>query len=98
MARQALYGMARSEVELGRPAAALPHLARLEALSQGRPPSELEALGKLRQGMALDALGRRGEAVRCYREVLAMKSAPGATRSRARGFLERPYASRSLAR
>jgi hypothetical protein len=47
-------------------------------------------MGRLRTGMALDALGRRSDALRRYRETLALPDAAGA-HERARIYLGRPY-------
>ncbi|MES1245708.1 MAG: tetratricopeptide repeat protein, partial [Acidobacteriota bacterium] len=78
MAEQALYLLARTTMWRGRPAEALAYIDRLERLTAQRPVmSEYKALGKLRKGMAFDALGKRQDAMRCYRDVLAMKGYDG---------------------
>jgi tetratricopeptide (TPR) repeat protein len=93
MAEQALYLLARTSMWQRRPNEALGYIEQLERLTSNRPAvSEYKALGKLRKGMALDALGRRQDAVRCYRDVLAMKGDDD-VRSRAKGYLRKPYRS-----
>jgi tetratricopeptide (TPR) repeat protein len=96
MAEQALYLLARTAMWQRRPAEALGYLEQLDRLTAQRPVlSEYKALGRLRKGMAFDSLGKRQDAVRCYREVLAMKGFDGDddVRSRAKGFLRKPYRS-----
>ncbi|HEX3130153.1 MAG TPA: tetratricopeptide repeat protein [Thermoanaerobaculia bacterium] len=96
MAEQALYLLARTTMWQGRPAEALGYINQLERLTAQRPvESEYKALGKLRKGMAFDALGKRQDAVRCYRDVLAMKGydGDGDIRSRAKGYLKKPFRS-----
>ena len=90
-AEQALYYLARAQVDAGETAAALDLFERLEALgATSRRETAFEVLGRLRQGMALDVLGRRDEAQRRYREVLALREI-GSTHEQARRYLERPY-------
>jgi tetratricopeptide (TPR) repeat protein len=96
MAEQALYLLARTTMWQGRPAEALGYINQLERLTSQRPVlSEYKALGKLRKGMALDVLGKRQDAVRCYRDVLALKGYDGDddVRSRAKGYLRKPFRS-----
>jgi tetratricopeptide (TPR) repeat protein len=97
MAERALYLLARVEMRERRNAEALAYLERLESLTASRPiVTEYKALGRLRKGMALDALGRRQDAVRCYREVLSLRGdydGDGDVRSRAKGYLKKPYLS-----
>jgi tetratricopeptide (TPR) repeat protein len=96
MAEQSLYLLARTTMWQRRPAEALAYIDRLDRLTAQRPViSEYKALGKLRKGMALDALGKRQDAVRCYRDVLAMKGydGDGDVRSRAKGYLRKPFRS-----
>jgi hypothetical protein len=77
-----------------RPDAALAYIEQLERLTATRPHvTEYKALGRLRKGMALDAMGKRQDAVRCYRDVLAMKGGDDDVRSRAKGYLKKPYRS-----
>jgi tetratricopeptide (TPR) repeat protein len=96
MAERALYLLARVEMRQRRNVEALAYLERLESLTASRPiVTEYKALGRLRKGMALDALGRRQDAVRCYRDVLSLRGdhADGDVRSRAKGYLKKPYLS-----
>jgi tetratricopeptide (TPR) repeat protein len=93
LAEQALYYLARADMGQAQFEAALEHLGRLETLTSRFPansPSYYRVHGRLRQGMALDALGRRDEAEARYREVTEMTDY-GGTRDRARRYLERPY-------
>lgn len=94
MAEQALYLLARVEMWQGRHNEALAYIEQLERLTATRPAiTEYKALGRLRKGMALDAMGRRQDAVRCYRDVLSMKNGDSDIRSRAKTFLRKPYRS-----
>ncbi|HYN21861.1 MAG TPA: tetratricopeptide repeat protein [Thermoanaerobaculia bacterium] len=97
MAEQALYLLARTEMWQRRHSEALTYIAQLETLTSTRPfVTEYRALGRLRKGMALDALGQRQDAVRCYRDVLAMKArydGDDDIRSRAKGYIKKPYRS-----
>lgn len=87
---QALYVLSRVEMQRRMYPQALTHLERLEGLMARRPVNtEYRALGRLRRGMALDVLGRRQEAVRCYKEVLAMKH--DQARGWAKGYLKKPF-------
>jgi tetratricopeptide (TPR) repeat protein len=91
VAEQALYVLSRIEMQLNLHSVALAYLERLEALNVKRPVStEYRSLARLRHGMALDALGRRAEAVRCYREALTMKG-PDFVDEKAKLFLKTPY-------
>lgn len=90
IAEQALYVLSRVEMQRRMYPQALAHLERLETLMARRPVNtEYRALGRLRRGMALDALGRRPEAVRCYKEVVGMKH--DLARDRAKGYLKKPF-------
>lgn len=92
VAEEALYWLARVEMGQRRYDGAIEYLDRLEFLAAERTyDAYYQAVGRLRRGMAYDALGRRDEALRCYREVLAMKSV-GDARDRAKEFLDRPFA------
>lgn len=92
VAEEALYWLARVEMGQGRYDGAIEYLDRLEFLAAERNyDAYYQAVGRLRRGMALDALGRRQEALRCYREVLAMKSG-GDARDRAKEYVARPFA------
>lgn len=87
---QALYVLSRAEMQRRMYPQALAHLERLEKLMVRRPVNtEYRALGRLRRGMALDALGRRPEAVRCYKDVLAMEH--DQARDWAKGYLKKPF-------
>jgi tetratricopeptide (TPR) repeat protein len=88
---QALYVLSRVEMQRNLHSVALAYLERLEDLNTRRPlKTEYKALCRLRRGMALDALGRRPEAVRCYREAMAMKG-PDVVEEKAKIFLKKPY-------
>jgi tetratricopeptide (TPR) repeat protein len=97
LAERALYLLARVEMRQQRNLEALALIDQLERLTASRPIlSEYKALGRLRKGMALDALGRREDAVRCYRDVLAMQrgyDGDDDVRGRAKGYLRKPYPS-----
>jgi tetratricopeptide (TPR) repeat protein len=88
---QALYTLSRVEMQRNLHSVALAYLERLEDLNTRRPlTTEYRSLARLRRGMALDALGRRADAVRCYREALAMKG-PDFVDEKAKLFLRKPY-------
>jgi len=97
MAEQALYLLARVEMWQQHHAEALAYIQQLEQLTATRPViNEYKALGLLRKGMAFDAMGKRQAAVRCYRDVLAMKGGYDGdddVRSRAKGYLKKPFRS-----
>lgn len=96
MAEQALYLLARVEMWQSHHHEALAYIQQLERLTATRPVNEYKALGLLRKGMAFDAMGNRQAAVRCYRDVLAMKGGydgDSDVRSRAKTFLRKPYRS-----
>ena len=99
MAEQALYLLARVEMWQRRHGEALAYIERLERLTSTRPiMTEYKALGRLRKGMALDALGKRTEAVSCYRDVLDMKGTYDGdddVRNRARNYIRKPYRDRA---
>ncbi len=91
VAQESLYWLARIEMTQGRHEQALQVLDRLEYLASERTyDAYYQAVGRLRRGMALDALGRREEALRCYRDVLDMAGA-GDARDRAQEFLVQPF-------
>ncbi len=91
LAQEALYWLARGEMESGRYEGALQYLDRLDYLAAEREwDPYFRAAGRLRRGMTYDLLGRRDEAVRCYRDVLAIKGV-GDVRDRAQEFLAKPY-------
>ena len=96
MAEQALYLSARVEMWQSHHSEALAYIQQLERLTAKRPVNEYKALGLLRKGMAFDAMGKRQAAVRCYRDILAMKGGYDGhddVRSRAKGYLKKPYRS-----
>lgn len=91
IAEQALYYLARERMIRDAYDEALQYLVQLDALTardDGHTP--YRALGRLRQGMVYDALGRRAAAERSYREVLEMDDHHG-THDRAERYLETPY-------
>jgi tetratricopeptide (TPR) repeat protein len=91
--QQALYVLGRDEVRWRRYADALPHLERLEGLpSRGRIDDDYRAYGRLYRGMALDALGRRDEAVYWYHRALTPR-APDEVHDKAKTFLRAPFRS-----
>ncbi len=91
VAQEALYWLARVEMGQRQYDGALEYLDRLEFLAAERTyDAYYQAVGRLRRGMAYDALGRRDDALRCYREVLTMKGG-GDARDRAKEFLARPF-------
>ena len=90
-AEQALYYLARSAMIRRDYGEALALLYRLQQIGEARAaPSTFFVLGRLRQGMALDARGEREAALARYREVLELPDRSGA-HDRARDYLERPY-------
>ncbi len=92
LAEQALFYLARADMANAQFEAALERLARLDVLTSRfrTTPSYYRVLGRLRQGMALDALGRRDEAIAAYQQVIGWPDYDG-TRDRARQYIERPY-------
>jgi tetratricopeptide (TPR) repeat protein len=89
--QQALYVLGRDEVRRKVYDDALSHLSRLEILpTRGRTDSDYKAYGRLYRGMALDALGRREEALYWYNRALGTRP-PGEVRDKARNFLRAPY-------
>ena len=90
-AEQALYYLARADMTYGGYRAALTRLQQLEALAaRTNRDTYFKVLGRLRQGMAYDALGQRELALAKYREVLSMKDWSGA-HDRAERYVERAY-------
>ncbi|MGI9175777.1 MAG: tetratricopeptide repeat protein [Rhodothermales bacterium] len=90
-AEQALYYTARADMVYGNYQPALDHLRQLEALAaRTNQETYFKVLGRLRQGMAYDALGQRQLAIAKYREVLSMKDWSGA-HDRAKQYVERPF-------
>lgn len=94
LAEQSLFQLARLEMMQGRPEAALPHLDRVEMLTERFQGGEsyYRVLGRLRRGMALDQLGRRDDAVALYEQVLRMRDLSD-SHATARRYLDRPYGS-----
>jgi tetratricopeptide (TPR) repeat protein len=91
LAEQALYYLARYDMRNGDYEAALDDLKRLEDLAtRTRDDTPYKVLGRLRQGMAFDALGFRDFAVMRYKQVTRMKEWSD-SRERAKRYLERPY-------
>lgn len=92
LAQEALYWLARSEMAYHRYDGALQYLDRLDYLAAERTyDAYFQAAGRLRRGMAYDAMGRRLDAQRCYREVLAMDNTGADVHDRAEEFLSKPY-------
>ena len=90
-AEQALYYLARSRMAVQEHQDALRYLLQLEALSaRNADDTYFKVVGRLRQGMAFDALGQRTLAQDRYRQVLSMKDWSGAHKQ-ARQYLKRPY-------
>ena len=90
-AEQALYYTARADMVYGNYQPALNHLRQLDAIAaRTNKETYFKVLGRLRQGMAYDALGQRDLAVAKYREVLSMKDWSGA-HDRAKQYVERPF-------
>ena len=86
------FYISRSHMEAGRFAEALMLLLQLEALSARLPQDTyFKVMGRLYQGMAYDATGRRSLAEARYEQVLAMR-AWGSSQRRARRYLLEPFA------
>ncbi len=91
IAEQALYYLARIQMSERNFQKALDHLLQLEALSaRSSEDSYFKVMGRLRQGMAYDALGKRSIAKSRYREVLKMK-AHASSHDRAERYLKNAY-------
>jgi tetratricopeptide (TPR) repeat protein len=88
--QQALYVLGRDEVKWKQYVDALTYLARLEDLPRQSNSGGYKAWGRVYRGMALDALGRREEALHWYRRTLAA-GGPDDARDRARGYVKSPY-------
>ena len=90
-AERALYVLAVLDMRDGDHRGALARLAALDRLPEpGGQERPLQTLGRLRQGMALDALGQRSAAIGRYRQVLARGDVED-SHQRARGHLQRPF-------
>jgi tetratricopeptide (TPR) repeat protein len=94
VAERSLYLLARVEMRFRRFDVALAHIEHLEKLTASRRglPTEYKGLSRLRRGMVHDAKGERTQAVRCYKDVLAMKDFDNdSARGRAKEYLKNPY-------
>lgn len=92
-AEQALYFLGRTAMLYTEYDEALRHLRELDRLAaRTDADTYFKVLGRLRQGMTLDAMGRRQDAMRMYRSVLSMRDWAGA-HERAEQYLERPFGS-----
>ena len=90
-AEQALYYLARSHMAVGEYATALERLERLdEVAARTRKDTYFKVWGRLRHGMACDAMGRRRCAIDRYREVLHMEEMAD-SHDRAMDYLKEPY-------
>jgi tetratricopeptide (TPR) repeat protein len=91
-AEQALYYLGRHAMIYGKPQDALAHLDRLHRIPsrQQKRDAVFRVMGRLRQGMCYDLLGRRQEAQRAYWDVLAAKNWHDA-HDQARRYLRQPY-------
>lgn len=90
-AQQALYFLARDRMHAGAYDAAIDYLVKLEALTtDDSDDNPYRVLGRLRQGMAYDALGKRDAATQRYREVLELDDHDEA-HDRAQEYLKEPY-------
>lgn len=90
-AEQAHYYLGRIAMVSHDYEAALTHFHDLERLADRTDEDAyFKVLGRLRQGMAYDATGRRAEAEHMYRTVLNMKDWAGA-HDRAEQYLATPY-------
>lgn len=90
VAQQAYYYIARSRLVRDEYRDALAALHQIERLAQGQRYGYFKTWGRLRQGMAYDALGRRDLAIDRYRQVLRMPDRAG-SHERAERYLQRPY-------
>ena len=94
VAERSLYLLSRVEMRFHRFDEALAHIEHLEKLTASRRdlPSDYRGLSRLRRGMVHDAKGERAQAVRCYKDVLAMKDFDNdSARDRAKVYLKKPY-------
>jgi hypothetical protein len=87
---QALYVLGRDDVRWRQFGEAIPVLSRLEGLPAAGSGADYKAYGRLYRGMALDALGKRDEAIYWYNRAIASKP-PGEVRDKARTYLRSPY-------
>ncbi|HET6568806.1 MAG TPA: tetratricopeptide repeat protein, partial [Rhodothermales bacterium] len=90
-AEQAFYYIARAKAAYGRSDEALQYLDQLIRLTARREEDTyFEVWGRVRQGMAYDALGQREQAVATYEVVLDMKDF-GNAHEWAERYLDKPY-------
>lgn len=91
MAEQSLYYLGRIAMMYNDHERALERFRELDRIARRTDDDTyFKVLGRLRQGMALDALGKRNEAISLYRTVLRMQDWAGA-HERARQYIESPY-------
>lgn len=91
VAEQALYYLGRRQMVLRNYQEALDYFLKLEALaSRLDDDTYFKVYGRLRQGMAYDAMGERELALQRYREVLDMKDWAG-VHDRARRYIKNSY-------
>lgn len=91
LAEQALYYLARLRMSDRDFDGALTYLLQLEALSaRTSEDTYFKVMGRLRQGMSYDAIGKRSLATTRYREVLKMKE-HARSHDRAETYLKNPY-------
>lgn len=91
LAQEAHYQLGQIALRLGRLDEALEGFRAAERLAlETEPASPYLILSRLHQGMTLDLMGRRQEAILRYRAVLEMPDQAGAHR-RARRYLRQPY-------
>jgi tetratricopeptide (TPR) repeat protein len=89
--QQALYVLGRDDVRFRQFGEAIPVLSRLEGLpTRSSTDQDYKSYGRLYRAMALDALGRRDEAVYWYNRALSARP-PGEVRDKARDYLRSPY-------
>jgi hypothetical protein len=89
--QQAIYVLGRDAVRWRQYGEAVPVLSKLEGLpTRSSEAEDYKAYGRLYRGMALDALGRRDEAVYWYNRALSLKPR-SEVRDRARDYLRVPY-------
>lgn len=87
VAEQALYYLARSHDSRGEHRQALVRYTQLETYTKGRSnPSYFAVVGRLRQGQALEELGKTSEAASRYQQVLGMPD-KGSAHENARRYL-----------
>lgn len=91
IAEPAFYFLARERMVRGAYTEALAYLGQLDVLTARHDDATYyRAMGRLRKGMCLDALGHRSAAQAQYRAVLAMDEV-SRSHDRAERYLKRPY-------